>query len=112
MPIVEISEETAQRLREQLGEDAVLELKDLDSFIGNAWFFRTVTYHLVGKVESRMGNFLVLSNASWVADSGRFMQAIKNGTLNEVEPVGAALVNLASVTDAFPWKHALPKEQK
>lgn len=29
-----------------------------------------------------------------------------------VEPVGQAFVNLESVTDMFPWKHALPKEQK
>jgi hypothetical protein len=34
------------------------------------------------------------------------------GKLSEVEPVGDCIVNIDSVTDAFPWKHALPKEQK
>ena len=41
-----------------------------------------------------------------------FMNAIKEGKLNEVEPVGDAFLNLDSVTDAFPWVHPLPKEQK
>ena len=87
--------------------------------VGASYFIRTVTYHLVGKVtsialgsQSWGGGFLVLSDASWIADSGRFMQAIQDGKLNEVEPVGEVIVNLAAITDAFPWKHALPKEQK
>jgi hypothetical protein len=40
------------------------------------------------------------------------MQAMKDGNLSEVEPVGEAIVNVGSITDAFPWKHALPKDQK
>ena len=81
--------------------------------VGNAYFFRTVTYHMIGKVVAQHANNLVeLDDASWVADSGRFMQAIKSGTLNEVEPVGKAYINLKSVTDFFPWIHALPVDQK
>ena len=80
--------------------------------IGKSYFFRTVTYHTVGKVESVTGNFVKLSGASWVADSGRFMQALKDGTLNEVEPVGEEYLNLNTVVDFFPWIHALPNEQK
>jgi hypothetical protein len=76
------------------------------------YFIRTVTYHLVGRVVSIASGFITLKDASWVADSGRFMQAIKNGTLNEVEPVGEAYVAIGSIVDAFPWKHPLPKEQK
>ncbi len=79
---------------------------------GKSYFVRCVNYHLVGKVEKIVGKFIVLKDASWVADSGRFMNAIKNGTLDEVEPVGKAFVNIESITDAFPWKHKLPKEQK
>ena len=80
---------------------------------GKSYFFRTVTYHLVGKVVAEHANGLLeLEDASWVADSGRFMNAIKSGTLNEVEPVGKAYINLKSVTDFFPWVHALPTEQK
>jgi hypothetical protein len=112
MPTIEISDETFEKLKDQLCADPAFKLDELDDLIGKKWFIRTVTYHLVGKVTKRVGGFLVLEDASWVADSGRFMQAIKNGTLNEVEPVGAALVNISAITDAFPWKHALPKDQK
>ena len=80
--------------------------------VGKSYFIRTVTYHLVGRVKSVMGVHLILESASWVADSGRFMQAIKDGRLNEVEPVGDAFINLASYTDAFPWNHPLPVTQQ
>ena len=80
--------------------------------IGKAYFIRTITYHLLGKVVKIQRPFMALKNASWVADSGRFMQAIKDGTLSEVEPVGDAIVNMDAITDAFPWNHPLPKEQK
>ncbi len=83
----------------------------LEALMGKKVFIRTVTYHLVGKVES-VGELVELSDASWVADSGRFMQAIKDGTLNEVEPVGTAYVNPAAITDLFPWEHELPTRQK
>ena len=88
------------------------ELKQL-KLVGNAYFFRTVTYHLIGEVVAQHGGGIIeLDNASWVAYSGRFMDAIKSGTLNEVEPVGKAYLNLKSVTDFFPWSHMLPTKQK
>ena len=80
--------------------------------VGKAYFFRTVTYHTIGKVVSVNGNFVKLSGASWIADSGRFMDAIKKGELNEVEPVGESNINLDTVVDFFPWLHALPEIQK
>ncbi|MCR4286932.1 MAG: hypothetical protein NUW09_02845 [Deltaproteobacteria bacterium] len=80
--------------------------------IGKAYFFRTVTYHLVGRVVGVCGAWVELSEASWVADSGRFMNAIADGTLIEVEPVGKAFINLDTVTDFFPWTHPLPDKQK
>jgi hypothetical protein len=86
--------------------------KELD-LVGKSFFFRTVTYHMIGKVVAQHpGGLLELDSASWIADSGRFADAIKFGKLNEVEPVGKAYVSLRSVTDFFPWTHALPTEQK
>lgn len=79
--------------------------------VGDKLFLRTVTYHLVGRIDAIDGEWVKLADASWVADSGRLTQAIKNGTLAEVEPVGIAFVNLQTVTDAFPWRHELPDKQ-
>jgi len=80
--------------------------------IGKAYFFRTVTYHMVGRIERVSGNFLVLSDASWVADSGRFSNAIAKGELDEVEHVGDAIVSLTAIVDAFPWLHKIPQLTK
>jgi hypothetical protein len=109
---ITISEDTYQKLKVQLGEDGYKEINSLGDMVGKSYFFRTVTYHMTGKVKKVIGNILELEKAAWIADSGRFMQAIKDGKLNEVEPVGVAYINMASVTDFFPWTHKLPEEQK
>ena len=111
MKTIEVSEEIYEKIKDQLcGE--VEEINSYEDMIGKKYFFRTVTFHWVGKVEKKIGDFFELSGASWVADSGKFMQAITEGTLHEVEPVGKAFVNIKTVTDFIPWKHALPTEQK
>lgn len=109
---IEISDETYEAIKDKLEADELVDISTLDDLVGKKLFIRTVTYHLIGKVKNRMGAFLELSEASWVPDSGRFMDAIKDGSLNEIEPVGTAWVNLSSVVDFFPWIHKLPKEQK
>lgn len=113
MKTLEISDETYEKIKDQLGEDEQFDLSDLDSMLNQKFFFRTVTYHIIGKVENFLTNKVMeLSGACWVADSGRFMNAIKDGDLSEVEPVGQMWINLDTVTDFFPWNHSLPKDQK
>lgn len=108
---LEISEETFQKIKEQLTEGDYKEIQTLQDMIGEKFYFRTVTYHLTGRVKRVIGSLIELENAAWIADSGRFMNAIKEGKLNEVEPVGRAYVNINTVTDIFPWKHKLPETQ-
>ena len=83
--------------------------------VGKKYFFRTVTFHLLGKVAENKGKFIKLEDASWIADSGRFMQFIKEGKTDrssEIEPVGKMFINTNSIVDAFPWKFYLPTKQK
>jgi len=108
---LEISEETYEKIKNQLGEENFKEIQNLTDMVGEKFYFRTVTYHLTGRVKKVIGTILELENAAWIADSGRFMNAIKEGKLSEVEPVGSAYINIASVTDFFPWKHKLPEKQ-
>lgn len=108
---IEISDETFEKLKTQLGEDCYKDITALSDMVGEKFFFRTVTYHMTGRVKKIIGPIVELENAAWIADSGRFMNAIKEGKLNEVEPVGRAYINLSSVVDFFPWKHALPEKQ-
>ena len=111
MPQIEISEETLQKIKEQFaGEFEQIEINNLQDLVGKKLFFRTVTYHLLGKVEKVNGNIIQLSSASWVADSGRFMQFIKDGIINEVEPIGDWFLNFQTVVDFGIWKVGFKKE--
>ena len=113
MKTLQISDETYEAIKDQLGDGENIDINSLQDFIGKKLFIRTVTYHLVGEVVKVIGNMFELKNASWVADSGRFTQAINDGVLNEVEPVKVPVwVNVNSVTDMFLWGHKLPKDQK
>ena len=112
MKTLEVSQETYEKIKDQLNEEDC-EINSYEDLIGKKFLFRAVTYHNVGRVKKIIaGKFALLEDASWVADSGRFMTAIKDGKLDEVEPVGSAFINLDAVVDFFPWKHVLPKEQK
>ena len=113
MKTLQISDETYEKIKQQLNEEEKLDINTLQDFAGKSFFFRTVTYHMIGKVVKVLPmGILQLEKASWVADSGRFMQAIKEGTLNEVEPVGDWFLSLATCTDFGIWKHDLPTKQK
>lgn len=108
---IEVSDETYEKIKQQLGTDSFKDLTSLEDMVGEKYFFRTVTYHMTGRVKKVIGSILELENAAWIADSGRFMNAIKEGKLSEVEPVGRAYLNIQTVVDFFPWKHALPEKQ-
>ena len=81
--------------------------------IGTSYLIRTVTYAQVGRLVAVHDNELVLDDASWVADTGRFMDALKSGTLDEVEPVfHPIIVNRGAIVDVYVWAHTLPREPK
>lgn len=85
----------------------------MEGLIGKAIFVRTVTYHYVGELEQYDEEWLRLSRASWVADSGRWAAALATGTLSEVEPyMDDVYVARAAVVDVTAWRHALPTEAK
>jgi hypothetical protein len=114
---IEVSDETYERIKDQLtSKEVPANIGAVDDMVGHPYFFRTMTYHMLGAVTgwftAKDSMFVCLENASWIPDSGRFMQFIRDGVLNEVEPVGRCMVNLSTVTDIFPWKHPLPKDQK
>jgi len=81
--------------------------------VGEKVFIRTATHYLTGKIKAITGKFLTLSDAAWIADTGRFMSAIEEGKLNEVEPVTCDVrVNSDCIIDVYPWLFDLPRTQK
>ena len=109
---IEISDSTWDKIKGLVGEEEVVEVNNYKDLIGKKWFFRTVTYHLLGEAVKIVGDFVLLKNASWIASSGRFMQFIKEGKTDEVEPVGEVYVNIKTVIDFYNWTHKLPTTQK
>lgn len=85
-----------------------------DQFVGRAVFIRTVTYHYTGLLVRVGPDALVLEDAAWVALSGRWSDALKSGTLDEVEPYpdGPVMVSRGAIVDVCEWAHDLPRDQK
>lgn len=110
---IEISEETYEKIKDQLAEEESIDVSELVDFVGKKLFIRTVTYHLIGRVTKVIAGFFELEGASWIADSGRFMNSLQDGELDEVEPVTVkGWVSIGSIVDMFEWKHKLPDTQK
>ena len=81
--------------------------------IGDAVFIRTVTYHYTGRISAIYPGEIVLADAAWIADSGRFHVALATGTLSEVEPYPAGVViSRGAIVDVSPWAHPLPRSAK
>lgn len=78
-------------------------------------FIRTVTYHYTGLIRAETPEYIELTSAAWIADSGRFSDAMSSGVFDEVEPYPdncVVRVYKASIVDVSSWGHALPREQK
>ncbi len=81
--------------------------------VGTKVLIRTVTHYYTGRIVELNATEIVLEDAAWIADTGRFATALKDGTLNEVEPYPAGTsVSRGAVVDVSPWNHDLPKAQK
>lgn len=81
--------------------------------VDKAYLFCGVTRYFVGRVTRITGQFVELAEASWVASTGRFSEAVSRFTLEEVERVPDGwIVNTAALNDAGPWNGPLPQVTK
>lgn len=80
--------------------------------VGEKLLIRSVTHYVTGRVKEDRGGFLFLEDAAWIPDTGRFSDALKTGTLEEVEPAdGVVRLNRECVIDVYEWTHPLPRTQ-
>ena len=85
---------------------------NITSLTGKNVLVRTVTSYYTGLLVSCDG-FLHLQDAAWIADTGRFADALATGSLSEVEPYPSdCWVSGGSIVDVSEWLHALPRTQK
>ena len=75
--------------------------------IGKKYLFRCVTHYQLGIVTAVYPQEIVLDNdAMWVADTGRFRNATRTGTLPESECevfTRAPIVNRGAIVDVVEW---------
>lgn len=84
-----------------------------EALVGKNIIVRTVTYHYTGKLVALTPDALVLDDAAWIADSGRWAQALTQGTLSEVEPYpDRCYLARAAVVDVAEWRLPLPRDTK
>ena len=82
--------------------------------VGKNYLVRTVTMINTGRLVQVTDQELVLEDAAWIADTGRFADALKKGSFSEVEPFpdGKVIVGRGSVIDACIISFDLPRKQK
>lgn len=74
--------------------------------INQNYFIRTVTHHYTGTLTRITAYELVLTNAAWIAEDGRFSEALKTENFSEVEPFpdGEIIIGRGSILDACKIK--------
>ncbi len=70
--------------------------------IGQPYLIRTVSMIDTGRIVEVTAQEIVLEEAAWIADTGRFSDALKSCNFNEVEPFpdGRVIINRAAIIDA------------
>ena len=80
--------------------------------VGSDVLLKTVTDYYVGKIVKIDKEEITLSDASWIANTGRWHVALATGFDQnaEIEPcVGLVVINRKALTAGMLWPHALPK---
>ena len=82
--------------------------------IGENYLLLVAGTFYTGKLVAIDQHEIVLEDAAWVADTGRFAEALSSGSIAEVEPCpkGEALLGRGALIAAFPWTHELPRKVK
>ncbi len=68
-----------------------------------------------GRITKISDKELVITEACWIPDTGRWQSACKNGTFDEVEPYpedAEVIINREAVLDLFKIDFKLPTKQK
>lgn len=72
--------------------------------VGACYLVETVTKYYLGRLSSVTAGELVLDEASWIADTGRFHECLRDGTASEVEPCpGKVIIGRGAVVAVLPW---------
>lgn len=114
MNIDELTLGELKKLQCLLGGNTANPCNDAHWQIGKDYLIRTVTMIDTGRLVAVTPQELVLTNASWIADTGRFAGALTSCEFNEVEPFPKdmqVIIGRGSIIDAIQIPQ-LPTKQK
>ena len=103
-------------LRQVKGLASLFDTKSADTSaweIGENYLIRTVTMIDTGRLVAVTEHELVLEDSAWIANTGRFSDALEKAVFEEVEPFpdGRVIIGRGSVVDAVRIGR-LPRKQK
>jgi len=81
---------------------------------GQVWFFFCATRYVIGRVQKVFPLEILLSEASWVPNTGRMYNVLLKGEFEEVEPYpsGTCVIGRLAVNDASLCNFEPPRKQK
>ena len=81
--------------------------------VGNKVLIRTVTVYHTGRIVLLTPTEIVLVDAAWIADTGRFNESLTASSVSECEPFPSPVsVNRGAVIDVTDWRGELPRTVK
>lgn len=72
----------------------------------------TVTKFYTGEVTEETNKFLKLTKAAWIADTGRFSEALEKSVFSEVEPYPRPVIVMKAAIVDITEIEKLPREVK
>lgn len=107
-----ISDEQVKDMENEIVKE--ISMQDAPFIRGRKYLVRTVTMINVGKVKKVTKNFVTLTTASWIADTGVFSECLKKpDAFSEVEHFFKDVhINIRSIVDFTEWPFQLPALKK
>lgn len=109
-----IDELTIKQVREIQTLASGIQTPDFQPFrVGGIYFIQTATMHYTGRVVAVGPTEIVIEDAAWIPDTGRFADALEKAEFDEVEPFpeGGVILGRLAIIGACPIK-AAPRKQK
>ena len=81
--------------------------------VGKVYLIRTVTMTNTGRLVGVTSQELILEDAAWIADTGRFSDSLVSGEFSEIEPFpdGRVIIGRGAIIDAVQINSA-PRNRK
>jgi hypothetical protein len=97
---IEISDETFEKIKDQLAEEEVIEVENMDSLVGKKWAFQCARYIYFGKVKQVNNTFIELEEAQTVFETGDY--SAKEASDAQDMPKNRVLVMRQAIESVYP----------